>query len=375
MALQTNATQVEVMVVGQCPAILLEPPANVFRRVVVREGETTEALGDLPSGAYGLYSRAIDDRCHVIAAGCTPVLVAGGESGELAVTLSSVDGEECVASLCPDVCGTSDAGEADASSDGGLDAGDASDASDAIDASDALVASDALDASDASEPCPLGNYPATINVDSPAFYFRFEEGSAAEDDRGGTEAELTGDFDVQATSAFPSLGNSLSLGESGAFELLTNLPDDPTFTLAVWIRVSADIVDQLPRAIFIGEDFRVSGFRFWIVEGPAVEYTTSFGRPMGMRIDPVVFGELPLNEWTHVAVSVGGDEVRGYMNGAEVVRSEVSNLIPGSSVAGSGFLNGLSGGIDIDELVYYPRVLDAEVVQRHYQAALGCNAP
>lgn len=371
-ARRANAERVEVVLVSQCPVELLAPPVDIFRRIVLRDGEAAESLGDFPSGAYGLYARAVDDTCRVIAAGCTPVLITSGESGDLVVTLSNIDGQECVATLCGSVCTNDAAVDSalnDAASNGPVDAG-----TDALDAAPDAQDGDA-EANDAGPPCLFDNYPATINANSPDFYFRFEGGGAAEDDRGSTEAELRDDFTIEATSAFPALGNSLALGETGAFVLTTNQPDDSAFTLAVWVRVAADIRDQLPRAIFISEEFRATGFRLWVVEGLGVHYTTRFGHPADARIEPVVFGELVLNEWTHVVLTVDPDEVHGYLNGVEVVNTEVSNLNTGSLVAGSGSVNGLSAGIDIDELAYYPRVLDAALVLRHYRAAVSCPAP
>ncbi|MFT5353752.1 MAG: hypothetical protein ACI9KE_000952 [Polyangiales bacterium] len=107
--------QIEVAVVDSCQDVDLDQvPFDPMRRVVIRTGELTEALGELPSGTYGLQARAIDEGCTVIAAGCASIDIRAGETGELSVALSRVDLPSRAVTLCPSECAGGDAGAVDA---------------------------------------------------------------------------------------------------------------------------------------------------------------------------------------------------------------------------------------------------------------------
>ena len=90
-----NAVRVEVYLVNSCSDVTLgDRPVPAFASTyVVREGHTG-ALGDTEPGEYGFYAVAQDESCAVVAAGCSPVTIAGAED-TLAVTLVGVQGEGC----------------------------------------------------------------------------------------------------------------------------------------------------------------------------------------------------------------------------------------------------------------------------------------
>ena len=364
-ALREVTEQIELLVVDRCPEDFGEAPAESFRRFILRSGEPAEALGDFPDGSYGLYARAVNDECRVIAGGCTPVLLVAGGNEELVVNLGPVEGAGCAAELCS--CG----GDADASfvSDASLDG--FSDAP--ADAGQPDTQADVFDSGlpDAAS-CPLGDYPRAILADEPEFYFRFEGPAPAEDLRATTNANLRGDFTLR-DSAYPSLGQSIFLSEPDAsFVLDDNQPDDAAFTIEAWIRVPEEELTALPRAVLIGETFRESGFRFWVVGELRLAYTTRFGLPGGPSEEVTFEESLVADEWAHVVLTVNPTTVRGYLNGEQVLEAPAPGLIPGGAQAGSGALNGLSSGFFIDELAYYTRNLSGEQIRDHYRAGVAC---
>lgn len=108
-ARRAQAAQIEVSVIEACGGVdPAGPPSSPFRTVVVRPGETADALGELATGTYGLSARAVNDACTVIAAGCSSITITAGETGQLVVTLSNVEESSCASSLCPGICSGGD---------------------------------------------------------------------------------------------------------------------------------------------------------------------------------------------------------------------------------------------------------------------------
>src|SRR5688500_5009517 len=73
-SLAERATRVEVAIVSSCEAQSLgDVPSEALRRVEIVRMMEPEEIGALPAGSYGLYARAIDESCRVIAAGCEAI--------------------------------------------------------------------------------------------------------------------------------------------------------------------------------------------------------------------------------------------------------------------------------------------------------------
>lgn len=97
--LAAQSVRFQVAVVTSCIAI--EPgerPIAPLQIVEFSVDETARALGALDPGEYGLYARAIDENCDVVAAGCQPITVEAGGEGNLRVVLSAAGGDLCGAS-------------------------------------------------------------------------------------------------------------------------------------------------------------------------------------------------------------------------------------------------------------------------------------
>lgn len=100
---------------------------STIRLVEFTRGDAVPALGDLAPGDYGLYARAMNAECQVVAAGCTPIVVEGGGEGQLAVDMSSLP----PASFC-DAARVCLQGACVAADAGSQDAGEDADVSDAL---------------------------------------------------------------------------------------------------------------------------------------------------------------------------------------------------------------------------------------------------
>ncbi|MFK8004360.1 MAG: hypothetical protein AB8H86_32640 [Polyangiales bacterium] len=143
-----DIVRTQVAVVPTCSTQELGgAPMSTVRLVEFAPGEAVPALGELMPGDYGLYARAMNAQCQVVAAGCTPIVVERGGGGQLAVDMSSLSpaafcdvSRTCVQGACAGF----DAGSPDAGQDAGV--SDALPDAPAVDApQDAAI--DAVDAS------------------------------------------------------------------------------------------------------------------------------------------------------------------------------------------------------------------------------------
>jgi hypothetical protein len=95
-ALVDQVVRVELALVpncaGQPPG---EPASGAAAMVDVRRMESSSPIGDAPPGTYGLYARGLAEDCRVAVSGCTDVVIEGGGSGTLIVTLTAIDGDRC----------------------------------------------------------------------------------------------------------------------------------------------------------------------------------------------------------------------------------------------------------------------------------------
>lgn len=113
------ADRVQVAIVTDCAVQTLgAPPTGTVRSVEFRTSGTSPAIGDVEPGAYGLYARASDANCNVIAAGCTPILLEAGTAAALSVQLRNVSAALCAPAVA---CVDGQCAGADAGSDGGVD--------------------------------------------------------------------------------------------------------------------------------------------------------------------------------------------------------------------------------------------------------------
>ncbi|MFT5353515.1 MAG: hypothetical protein ACI9KE_000713 [Polyangiales bacterium] len=121
-----EAVAVELGIVASCEGELDEGP--VVGSPVLRFAPTDSppALGDSETGPRGLYARLVNERCEVIASGCSPVNLSAGGSDILRVIVRGASGHACATGeLCREgVCapGSGDSGADATQSDGAVDA-------------------------------------------------------------------------------------------------------------------------------------------------------------------------------------------------------------------------------------------------------------
>lgn len=92
-----DAQRVELYVVSGCEQIALggRPDDEVASTVVLRDGTAGPTLGAIEPGEYGLYARAQDGTCAVVAAGCNDIAITATTGGPVEVTMSGFAGASC----------------------------------------------------------------------------------------------------------------------------------------------------------------------------------------------------------------------------------------------------------------------------------------
>lgn len=88
-----DAVRVEVSLLAACDGQVLGDDAASPITTVEVTPTRSQPLGTFDRGDYGLYGRAFDESCAVVAAGCDRVSL--GDGDPLEVHLSSLAGETC----------------------------------------------------------------------------------------------------------------------------------------------------------------------------------------------------------------------------------------------------------------------------------------
>ena len=171
-SLVADAVRVELAVIADCDAQTLGSVAAApVLTTALRRMDVPMPLGALPPGSYGLYGRATNAECTVMAAGCAPIVVEAGGSGLLEVTLRAQTGVPCPSGTSCSVgecvaggdAGVVDAGPRDAgvcTADGECDDGDACTAEACVAGSCVYVTTDADGDLHSDATCPaLGDLP------------------------------------------------------------------------------------------------------------------------------------------------------------------------------------------------------------------------
>ena len=85
-----DAVRVEVSLLASCTGQVLGEPASAAITTVELTPTRSQPLGTFDRGDYGLYGRAFDASCTIVAAGCDTVTL--GDDDPLEVTLASIAG-------------------------------------------------------------------------------------------------------------------------------------------------------------------------------------------------------------------------------------------------------------------------------------------
>jgi len=90
------AVRAEVYLVPSCAGISqFGRVPDAYYRSAALQPESIGAIGQVPSGRYGLYARAMTNDCRVFAAGCGDVRLEGDGSGTLTVSLIPITPIPC----------------------------------------------------------------------------------------------------------------------------------------------------------------------------------------------------------------------------------------------------------------------------------------
>lgn len=121
-----EASSAEVGIVPSCEGELDEGPILGAPLTRFALTEPPPALGASETGPRGLYARLVNDRCEVIASGCSPVNLSAGGSDILRVIVRESSGNACaIGEICmAGACiagGNADAETPDAAADSGTD--------------------------------------------------------------------------------------------------------------------------------------------------------------------------------------------------------------------------------------------------------------
>ncbi|MEM9864063.1 MAG: LamG domain-containing protein [Myxococcota bacterium] len=333
-SLLNAAVRIQLAVVDDCadqaPA---SEPVGIVRTIEFAQDEQAPSVGNVPPGSYGLYARAFDAECEVVAAGCTPVLLESGGGGTLSVQLTRAEGRRCEPSLCREgACVPAPDGGSDGP-DGGSDGPPRDIANDLLeDGVDMAVGSDG--SLDAFEDGVLDAPPDTatdgsIDADGAAIDMRTLDpdlliylscdrsmGAAipnlADETNNATcvgDCPALRDGPAGPACFFDGLGQHLELASDERFNLADGL------TVSLWVRPQ-----QVGLASLAAVPVGTGNSNTWQVDQPTEDDMplSRFLMRAGARLISINGPTLELDRWTHLAATWDGASVVFYVNGEAV---------------------------------------------------------
>jgi hypothetical protein len=223
------------------------------------------------------------------------------------------------------------------------------------------------------------HYANTVAADSPTGYWRMGEltGTTAAASAGAVTGTYTnGPFlgvagavnDDDMAPKFDGTNDYVGLGDN--FDLDANT----TYTLECWISPAAAATANYP--IVIGKYNATGGWWLYLESSAqATPNAVTFERLGSSGSDATssdaVAYALPVNAWSHVAVSYDGTDLRIYVNGVQRDTTTSTRSVPNKTTAMT--VGGAGGATDsfngrVDEVAVYPTALSAARIQAHYDA-------
>jgi hypothetical protein len=223
------------------------------------------------------------------------------------------------------------------------------------------------------------DYANTVLADNPSGYWRLGElsGTAAAAASGSPAGTYTnaptlgvggGVGDTDTAVRFDGSNDYMTLGDS--FDLVNN----STFTIECWVNPAAAATASYPEVF---GKYTASGGWWLYLEGSAegTPNAATFERIGSAGSDHASTGAaslaLPVNTWSHVAVTYDGTDVRIYLNGVLRDTTTSSRTVPNTAIAAT--LGGDPGTTApfngrLDEAAIYPTALSQARIQAHYDA-------
>ena len=207
-----------------------------------------------------------------------------------------------------------------------------------------------------------------------AYDFNAGAGASAVDATGnGFNAQISGatwttDGRFGNALAFNGLNSVLTVSDANALDLTNGM------TLEAWVKPAA-LNDW--KTVLLKERPGGLAYALYASDG-ASRPPAGYINRSGADVSAIGTSTLPLNAWTHLAVTYDASALRLYVNGTQVAtRSQTGNIttstgalrIGGNSVWGE-YFNGV-----IDEVRIYNRALTATEIQTDMNAPIGGAAP
>jgi len=238
------------------------------------------------------------------------------------------------------------------------------------------------------DPADTGTSPAAyaevVLADRPLAYYRFGEpgGATAFDSSGhGHDAEyraprggtivwgrpgaVIGDTDTAVE--FYGEGNAGNTSGACAFFPIDVNPWAGDFSVEAWLQPSGTSLAGWSHALFLWEDYLVSGFRLGWDPALTLRFWTDEG---GGSTDVHTVASIRVNAFNHVVLVRTGSEARLYLDGVEQLVTPIDYVAPvGDPDRGAGSLHGMPSDGIFDELAIYAEALSPARIAAHYQAA------
>jgi hypothetical protein len=226
----------------------------------------------------------------------------------------------------------------------------------------------------------LDSYPASVIVDGPVIYLRFEEssGTSCADATGNGHTGTTHGTVTRNVASHAGLGVGVTLG--GASTDYIDAPDSAAlditgaWTFECWVKPSSFTGD--PFLISKGQDDSThGGYAVWVMNSTPGKIRLSRGNIGSIGAGST--GVLSTGVWSHVVVTRDGSGVIVYyINGAAAgtytdttaVQATAQPLTIGCNLAAGVVQEPLNGSID--EIAIYNFALSAARVSAHYAAAV-----
>ncbi len=164
--------------------------------------------------------------------------------------------------------------------------------------------------------------------------------------------------------SFDGVNDYVNAGNGTSLQLTDNI------TLEAWVKANS----ITNRQTIFGKNYTSYEIQLWEVTGAIVLYKYSNVDPFFEIVSFTGAPSVPVNVWSHIAITLSGTSVKGYLNGVQYsgtaaysgTATNASNVEIGRRAGATSWFNGL-----IDEVRIYATALSSAEIQKHYAEGLG----